>query len=79
MVNKAEKYEDAAAITREFEEIVRTKKSNNFRIAYQQFRLFKRFKEKGRFIEMVKKFGFNKSTIIFKINVLKLIDKHLNR
>lgn len=37
------------------------------------------FKEKEKFIEIVKKFGVNKRTIIFEINVLKLIDKYLPR
>ena len=45
-------------------------------MAYQQGKVFKIFKEKKKFIEMVKQFKINKSTITFKINVLKLIDKY---
>ena len=38
--------------------------------------VFKRFKKKEKFIDMVKQIKINKSTIIFKINSLKLIDKY---
>ena len=38
--------------------------------------MFKRFKEKGKFIEMVKQFKINKSTIIFDMNLLKSIGKY---
>lgn len=52
--NKVEKSEDAAAIIREYEEIIQTNKKKIIRIAYQQCKVFKRFKEKEKFIEMMK-------------------------
>ena len=58
------------------EEIIQAKKANIIRIAYQQGKVFKRFKEKEKFIQMAKKISVSKSTIIFKINVLKLFDKY---
>ena len=45
-------------------------------VAYYQGKLFKRFKEKKKFIQMVSKLEIHKSTLIFKINVFKLIEKH---
>ena len=45
-------------------------------VAYYQGKIFKRFKEKEKFQEMVKKLKIHKSTIIFKINVFKLIEKY---
>ena len=45
-------------------------------LAYKQGKVFKKFKENRKFIEMVKQFGVSKSTIIFKINIVKLINKH---
>ena len=42
---------DTAAIIKEYEEIIRTKKTNIIRIAYQQGKWFKRFKVKEKFIQ----------------------------
>ena len=46
-------------------------------VASYQGKIFKRFKEKEKFQEMVKKLKIHKSTIIFKINVFKMIEKYL--
>ena len=45
-------------------------------MAYYQGKIFKDFKEKKKFIQMVSKLKIHKSTIIFKINIFKLIEKH---
>ena len=44
--------------------------------AYHQGKVFKRFKDKENFIKLVNEFKTQKSTIIFKINIVKLIHKH---
>ena len=36
---------------------------------------FKRFKEKGNFIKTIKEFAVSKSAMIFKIIIVKLLDK----
>ena len=46
-------------------------------ITYQLGKMFQRFKEKVKFTQMVKKFGVDKSTVIFRINSLKLMHKYL--
>lgn len=61
--------------SKKYEKAIRTKKSN-IHISLQQGKEFKCFKEKEKFIQIVRKFGVNKPTIIFEINVLKLIDKY---
>ena len=38
--------------------------------------MFNRFREKEKIIKLVSEFKVDKSTTIFKINILKLIDKH---
>ena len=45
-------------------------------IAYHQGKAFKRFKDKENFIKLVNDFKVYKNTIISKINIFKLIDKH---
>ena len=44
-------------------------------LAYYQGHIFQKFREKERFVRnMVLKFNMNKSTIVFKIALKKLID-----
>ena len=70
------KPKDAAVIIKQYEEIIRTKKKNITSVAYHQGKVFKRFKDKEKFIKLVSEFKVHKSTIIFKINIVQLIDKH---
>ena len=63
-----------AAVIREFEEIIKSKKKH--RLVYQQGKIFEKLKQNAKFIEMVKQFRVSKSTITFKIKIVKLIDKH---
>ena len=52
------------------------KKRNILSIAYHQVKVFKGFKDKEKFMKLVNEFKVHKSTIIFNINIVKLIDKH---
>ena len=45
-------------------------------VAFYQGEIFKCFKEKEKFQEMVGKLNIHNSTIIFKINVFRLIEKY---
>ena len=74
--DKVEKPEDAATIIKQYEDIIHTKKRNIISIAYHRGKVLKRFKDKEKFIKLVNEFKVHKSTIIFKINIVKLIDKH---
>ena len=73
--DKVEKPKDAAAIIKQYKDIIRTKRKN-ISIAYHQGQVFKRFKDKEKFIKLVNEFIVYKSTTIFKINIVELIDKH---
>ena len=68
--------EDAADVIKEYEEIIRTKRKGIISIAYHQGKVISRFRENEKFMGLVTRFGIHKNTIIFKINILKLIDKH---
>ena len=74
--DKAEKPEDVAAIIKQYEDIICTKNKNIMSIAYHQGKAFKRFKDKENFTKLVNKFKVHESTMIFKINIFNLIDKH---
>ena len=73
--DKAEKPEDAVALIKQYEDIIRTKKKNIISIPYHQGKVFKRFKDKEKFIKLVNEFKVHKGTIIFKINIFTLIEK----
>ena len=68
--------EDAAKVIQEFEEIIENKKSDMIWLAYQQSKIFKKFKEKERLISMAFKFNVSKSTTMFKIALSKLADDY---
>ena len=67
--SKVEKTEDAAAVIWEFEEIIKSKKRKIIWLAYQQGRVFEKFKKNANFVEIVKECGVTKSTSIFKLKL----------
>ena len=73
---EVQKPEDAAAVIKQYKEIIRTKKKHIISIAYHQGKVFKKFKDKKKFIKLVNEFKVHKTTIIFKINVFKLSEKY---
>ena len=68
--------EEAAEVIKQYEYIINTKEKGNISIAYSQGKVFKRYKEKEKFIKLVSQSGIHKNTIIFKINVFKLCEKY---
>ena len=64
-VEEVKKPEDAAAVIKQYEQIIRTKKKRIIIIAYHQGKSFKKFKDKEKFIKIVNEFKVHKTTIIF--------------
>ena len=60
----------------ECENTIRTKKKGKIRIAYHQGKVFKKINDKEKFITLVSRLGIHKTTIIFKINIFKLCERH---
>ena len=75
-IEEAEDPEKAAELTQDCESIIRTNKKGITRIAYHQGKIFKKFKDKEKFISLVDKLGIHKTTIILKINIFKLYHKY---
>ena len=65
--------ERTAKIIKQYEDIIKTKNKGIINEAYHQGQVFKRFKEKEKFTELVNELGIHKNTIIFKINVLNCV------
>ena len=68
--------ERTAKITKRYEDIIKTKNKGIINVVYHQGQVFKRFKEKDKFTELVNELEIHKTTIIFKINVFKLCKKY---
>ena len=68
--------ERAAEIIKRYEDTIKTKKKGIINVAYYQGQVFKKFKEKEKFTDLVTELGIHKNTIIFRINVFKLCKKH---
>ena len=68
--------EKAAEIIKQDEDITKTEKKRIISVAFHQGMVFKRLKEKEKFVNLVSKLGIHKTTIIFKINVFKLCKKY---
>ena len=72
--NYTESKEGAAKAISKFEEIIKNKKSDIVWLAYHQGKIFQKFRSKERFVnDMVSKFKVNKSTIVLKIALSRLI------
>ena len=68
-------YQEAMKIIKGCENIIKMNKKKIICFAYEHGKIFKKFKEDTKFKNLVKQFGINKSTIIFKIKIVKLADK----
>ena len=68
--------QEATKIMKECENMIKTNKENIMRFAYEQDKIFKKFKEDTKFKNLVEQFRINRSTTIFKINIVKLADKY---
>ena len=55
---------------------LKRRKKGIISIAYHQGKVFKKSKEKEKFIKLVSQLGIHKNTIMFKINVLKLCERY---
>ena len=68
--------EKTVKIIKRYEDIIKTERKRILNVAYHQGQVFKIFKEKEKFAKLVSELGIQKTTIIFKINLLKLCKKY---
>ena len=68
--------QEGIKIVKECENIIKTNKKKIISFAYEQGKIFKKFKEDIKFKNLVEQFRINKRTIIFKINIVKSVDKY---
>ena len=63
--------QEALNIIKEYNDIIKKNKRNIICFAYQQGKVFKKFKENRKFENLAGQLKTTKSTIIFKINIDK--------
>ena len=63
-------------VIQKYEHIIKTKKKGIISIAYYQGKVFKKFKDKEKFITLVSRLWIHKNIIIFKIHVFKLCERY---
>ena len=69
-------YQETMETIKEWENIIKTNKKKIIDFAYEQGKIFRKIKEDTNFKNLVEQFRINKITIIFKINILKLVEKY---
>ena len=74
--DRVEGYEEAMIIIKEYEDIIKTSKMNIIFFAYQQGKVFRKFKENRKLKSLVEQFEITEGTIIFRINIVKIVDKY---
>ena len=70
------KLEKAAEVIKRYEDVMKMKKKGIISVAYHEGKVFKKFKEKEKFVRLVSELGIHKTTNIFKINIFKLGEKY---
>ena len=78
---QAEKVQDpkeAAKVIQKYENIIRTKKKEIISIPYHQGKVFKKFKEKEKFIPLVSRLGIHKKLQHLKLMFLNFVKDILN-
>ena len=68
--------EEAVDVVNEMEKIIKRNKCKILWLAYQQGQILQRFKLNDNFINIENKFGISKSTMAFKILIVKYISKY---
>ena len=66
---EVQKPEEAAVVIKQYEETTCTKKKCIISVAYHQGKVFKKFKDREKFLRLFTQFKVHKTTIIFKINI----------
>ena len=64
------------AVVHNMEKVIESNKCNIWWLAYQQDQIFEKFKVNENFIDTVKELGISKSTILFKISIVKFVNKY---
>ena len=67
---------DATELVKKIDKMIKCSKNSILTLAYQQGRVFQKFKVNNKFINAVTEFEKSKTTINFKIDIVNFIEKY---
>ena len=67
---------DATELVKKLDKLTKCSKNNSLVLAYQQGKVFQKFKNNNKFVSAVMEFGISKTTINFKIDIVKFIENY---
>ena len=67
---------DAIELVKKLDKLTKCSKNNILMWAYQQGKVFQKFKSNNKFVSTVTEFGISKTTINFKIDIVKFIENY---
>ena len=65
-----------AEVVTEMKKIIKSNKRTILWLAYQQGKIFEKFKTNNKFINMVNYFEISKSTMVFKISIVRFLNNY---
>ena len=68
--------DDAIELVKKLDKLTKCSKSNILVLAYQQGKVFQKFKSNNKFVNAVTEFGISKTNINFKIDIVKFIENY---
>ena len=74
--NSIKSPDEAVEAVKDMEKMIRSKKSNILWLPQQQGQIFKKIKVNENFLGLFKELGISKSTILFKISIVKFVNKY---
>ena len=67
---------DAIELVKKIDKLTKLSKNNILTLAYQQGKVFQKFKSNNKFVSLLTEFGISKTTINFKTDIVKFIESY---
>ena len=76
LIKNASNPNDAIELVKKLDKLTKCSKNNILVWAYQQGKVFQKFKSNNKFVSAVTEFGISKAIINFKIDIVKFIENY---
>ena len=76
LIRTTDKPNDAIELVKKLDKLTKCSKNNILVLAYQQGKVFQKFKTNNKFVSAVTEFGISKTSINVKIDIVKFIENY---
>ena len=76
LIRTTDKPYDAIELVKKLDKLTKCSENNILVLAYQQGKVFQKFKSNDKFVSAVTEFSISKTTINFKIDIVKFIENY---